>query len=115
MVRKMVKTLLGVLWQTSFPDDTKLMSCRTLVWCTLQTKNIFFFFCSEELFVNAGATHGVSLLSSVFFESGDTVFVEDPSYFIAFRIFKMFNFNIVGSKKTTQFATHCTNIIIVSL
>ena len=43
------------------------------------------------------------MLSSVFFEAGDTIFVEDPSYFIAFKIFKMANFNIVGGKNRTHF------------
>ncbi|XP_065886332.1 uncharacterized protein [Dysidea avara] len=51
---------------------------------------------SDELFVTAGATHGINVLSAVFFEAGDTVYVEDPSYFIAFKIFKTCNFNVVG-------------------
>ena len=61
------------------------------------------FFCSDELFVTAGATHGINVLSAVFFEAGDTVYVEDPSYFIAFKIFKTCNFNVVGGKSRTHF------------
>jgi len=57
-----------------------------------------FFFCSDELFITAGATHGINVLSSVFFEAGDTIFVEDPSYFVALQMFKMAKFNIVGGK-----------------
>jgi len=68
-----------------------------VVWNVLLSLNTLFF-CSDELFVTAGATHGVNVLSSVFFEAGDTIYVEDPSYFIAFKIFKTANFNIVGGK-----------------
>ena len=38
------------------------------------------------------------MLSSVFFEAGDTIYVEDPSYFVALQMFKMAKFNIVGGK-----------------
>lgn len=41
---------------------------------------------SNDLVVTAGATQGLSLLSSLFFTAGDLVFVEDPTYFIALRI-----------------------------
>jgi len=64
-----------------------------------------FLFCSDELYVTAGATHGINVLSSVFFEAGDTIYVEDPSYFIAFKMFKMANFNIVGGKKRICFTS----------
>jgi DNA-binding transcriptional MocR family regulator len=39
----------------------------------------------DDLIVTSGATQGLVLLSRLFFSSGDTVFVEDPTYFIALR------------------------------
>jgi len=73
------------------------------------------FFCSEELFTTGGATHGINMLSSVFFEGGDTIYVEDPSYFMALDIFTMYNFNIVGGKnKTTYCAVYVDGIFFCS-
>ena len=38
--------------------------------------------------MTAGATHGLHLSGTVMFRNGDTVFVEDPTYFIAINILK---------------------------
>lgn len=41
----------------------------------------------ESLFITAGISNGLDLLCTLFTEAGDTVFVEEPSYFLALRIF----------------------------
>ncbi len=51
---------------------------------------------SDELFVTAGSSQGLDLASLVFSKPGDTVFVEEPSYFLAFQIFRDHGLNIVG-------------------
>ena len=50
----------------------------------------------DELFVTGGNSQALDLVSVVFAESGDTVFVEEPSYFLAFQIFRDHGLNIVG-------------------
>jgi DNA-binding transcriptional MocR family regulator len=51
---------------------------------------------SEELFVTGGSSQGLDLASLVYANPGDTVFVEEPSYFLAFQIFRDHGLNIVG-------------------
>ena len=51
---------------------------------------------SDELFVTGGSSQGLDLVSMVFANPGDTVFVEEPSYFLAFQIFRDHGLNIVG-------------------
>jgi len=51
---------------------------------------------AEELFVTGGNSQALDLVSSVFAKPGDTVFVEEPSYFLAFQIFRDHGLNIVG-------------------
>lgn len=41
----------------------------------------------EDLFVTAGISSALSLLCMLFTKPGDTIFVEEPSYFLALRIF----------------------------
>lgn len=41
----------------------------------------------ENLFTTAGISSGLSLLCTLFTKPGDTIFVEEPSYFLALRIF----------------------------
>ncbi len=41
----------------------------------------------EMLFVTAGASSALDLLCTLFTRPGDTIFVEEPSYFLALRIF----------------------------
>jgi DNA-binding transcriptional MocR family regulator len=50
----------------------------------------------ENLFVTGGNSQAMSLVATVFAEPGDTVFVEEPSYFLAFNIFRDHGLNIVG-------------------
>jgi DNA-binding transcriptional MocR family regulator len=51
---------------------------------------------ADDLFVTGGNSQGLDLVSSVFAKPGDTVFVEEPSYFLAFQIFRDHGLNIVG-------------------
>jgi DNA-binding transcriptional MocR family regulator len=50
----------------------------------------------DELFVTGGNSQALDLVSLVFAKPGDTVFVEEPSYFLAFHIFRDHGLNIVG-------------------
>ena len=51
---------------------------------------------SDKLFVTGGNSQALDLASLVFARPGDTVFVEEPSYFLAFQIFRDHGLNIVG-------------------
>ena len=46
------------------------------------------FFISDNLMCTAGATNGLMLLTCCLFKWGDYVFVEDPTYFLAIKIFR---------------------------
>ncbi|XP_070531723.1 uncharacterized protein [Ptychodera flava] len=49
-----------------------------------------------ELLVTCGATNGLYMVASMLFNRGDTVFIEDPSYFIALEMFgKDLGMNVV--------------------
>ena len=50
----------------------------------------------EQLFVTGGNSQALDLVSTVFASPGDTVFVEEPSYFLAFKIFRDHGLNVVG-------------------
>ena len=57
-------------------------------------------FGSESLIVTAGATHGLHLVATVLLDHMTTVYVEDPTYFIAIRVFtKDFGYNVVPGVK----------------
>ncbi len=43
---------------------------------------------AEELMVTAGASQALALICTLFTKPGDTVFVEEPSYFLALRILR---------------------------
>lgn len=51
---------------------------------------------ADQLFITAGASAGLDLICTLFAEKGDTIFVEEPSYFLALRIFVDHGLNIVG-------------------
>jgi DNA-binding transcriptional MocR family regulator len=51
---------------------------------------------AQDLFVTGGNSQGLDMVSALFAEPGDTVFVEKPSYFLAFRIFQDHGLNVVG-------------------
>ena len=50
----------------------------------------------DSLFTTGGNSQAMSLVSTVFAKPGDTVFVEEPSYFLAFKIFRDHNLKIVA-------------------
>lgn len=50
----------------------------------------------DNLFVSGGASQGLDLVCSLFSRPGDTIFVEEPSYFLSLRIFADHGLNIVG-------------------
>ena len=50
----------------------------------------------ESLIVTGGNSQALDLVSTVLTKPGDTVFVEEPSYFLAFQIFRDHDLNIVG-------------------
>ncbi len=51
---------------------------------------------SDELFVTGGNSQALDLVSVVFAESGDTVILEEPRNFLAFKIFRAQALNIVS-------------------
>ena len=50
----------------------------------------------ESLFATGGSSQALDFVSTVFAQSGDTVFVEEPSYYLAFQIFHDHGLNVVG-------------------
>lgn len=50
----------------------------------------------KDLFITNGNTHAINFICSVFLETGSTVYVEEPSYFLALNIFKELKLNIVS-------------------
>jgi DNA-binding transcriptional MocR family regulator len=50
----------------------------------------------DRLFITAGATSGLDLVCTRFTKPGDTVFVEEPTYFLALRLFADRRLNVVG-------------------
>ncbi len=50
----------------------------------------------EELFVTSGISGGLDLLCTLFTKPGDTIFVEEPSYFLALRIFADHGLRVVS-------------------
>jgi DNA-binding transcriptional MocR family regulator len=51
---------------------------------------------ADALFVTGGCAEALDLVSYVFAKPGDTIFVEEPTYFLAFQIFRDHGLNIVG-------------------
>jgi DNA-binding transcriptional MocR family regulator len=50
----------------------------------------------DQLFITAGATYGLDLICTYFAKAGDTIFVEEPTYFLALHIFSDRRLNVVG-------------------
>lgn len=48
----------------------------------------------ERLFITNGVTGGLALICSLFCQTGNLVFMEEPSYFLALSIMKDFKYNI---------------------
>jgi 2-aminoadipate transaminase len=51
---------------------------------------------ADDLFVTAGASQGLDLICTLFTKPGETIFVEEPSYFLALNIFRDHGLNIIG-------------------
>ncbi|MCB0163160.1 MAG: PLP-dependent aminotransferase family protein [Anaerolineae bacterium] len=51
---------------------------------------------ADQLFITAGASQGLDLICTLYTQPGDTVFVEEPSYFLALRIFADHRLKVVG-------------------
>jgi DNA-binding transcriptional MocR family regulator len=51
---------------------------------------------ADQLFVTAGASMGLDLICTLFARPGDTIFVEEPSYFLALRIFADHHLKIIS-------------------
>ncbi len=56
----------------------------------------------QNLFITAGISNGLDLLCSLFTKAGDTIFVEEPSYFLALRIFADHRLNVVSVETDEQ-------------
>lgn len=50
----------------------------------------------ERLFITTGISNGLDLLCSLFTKAGDTIFVEEPSYFLALKIFADHQLQVVS-------------------
>jgi len=50
----------------------------------------------KNLFITGGASQGLDLICTLFSRPGDTIFVEEPSYYLALRIFADHGLNIVS-------------------
>jgi 2-aminoadipate transaminase len=51
----------------------------------------------DQLFITAGISQALDLICAIHTRPGDAVIVEEPSYFLALRIFKDYNLNIIGT------------------
>ena len=51
---------------------------------------------ADSLFVTGGCSQALDFISTVFARPGDTIFVEEPSYFLAFQIFRDHGLKTVG-------------------
>ena len=56
----------------------------------------------NHLMLTAGASQGLDLICTLFGRPGDTIFVEEPSYFLALRIFADHGFNVVSLPTDAQ-------------
>jgi 2-aminoadipate transaminase len=54
--------------------------------------------CSDELFITLGATGALQLLMNKFIKQNDTVLVEEPTYFLAIKMFQEYGCNVIGVK-----------------
>ena len=51
---------------------------------------------AERLVLTAGASQGLDLICTLFARNGDAIFVEEPSYFLALRIFEDHGLQVVS-------------------
>ena len=51
---------------------------------------------ANDLFITTGISQGLDFVCTLFSQSGDTIFVEEPTYFLALRIFADHQLKVVG-------------------
>ena len=51
---------------------------------------------AEQLMVTAGASQALDLACTCFTKPGDTIFVEEPTYFLALEVFRDHGLTVVG-------------------
>ena len=51
---------------------------------------------AEELFITCGASQSLDLLCHAYTKPGDTIFAEEPSYFLGLDIFRDHGLNVIG-------------------
>lgn len=51
---------------------------------------------ADNIFITTGISNGLDLICSLFTKAGDTILVEEPSYFLALRIFADHGLNVVS-------------------
>ena len=60
------------------------------------TKGYGFDTAAESLFVTNGISKALDLICTLFTQAGDTIFVEEPTYFLALRIFADHHLNVIS-------------------
>jgi DNA-binding transcriptional MocR family regulator len=60
------------------------------------TKGYGFEVASESIFVTNGISKALDLICTLFTQAGDTIFVEEPTYFLALRIFADHHLNVIS-------------------
>lgn len=56
----------------------------------------------EDLFISGGASQGLDMICSLYTRPGDTIFIEEPTYFLALRIFEDHRLNVVPISMTSK-------------
>src|SRR5215217_8335519 len=51
----------------------------------------------ESIFVTNGISNALDLICTLFTKAGDTIFVEEPTYFLALRIFADHHLNVISN------------------
>ncbi|HEX9330268.1 MAG TPA: PLP-dependent aminotransferase family protein [Anaerolineales bacterium] len=67
-----------------------------LVLADFLTKGYGFDVKPESLFVTNGISQALDLICTLFTKAGDTIFVEEPSYFLALKIFADHHLNVIA-------------------
>ncbi len=92
----MLVTIITILWPYSMLMDLFVTMLVTIITILYDLTIEIYSLDSENLVLTAGATHGLHLLASLFLRTGTPIFVEDPTYFLAFTMLRDdFGMNIV--------------------
>jgi 2-aminoadipate transaminase len=82
----------SVLQYGNIPGYNKFRKCFSKFLIDQYKINVDF----NHLFMTNGITHGITLICSLFMQTGSTIYVEEPTYFLALNIFKELGLNIVS-------------------